>query len=214
MTLEQEILQVINQIIPTIEKAFHDAFILRHPGHPNQKTHGNRFGGYAATKESLRRLKDDKGARERYKETARKRAAGGGGTQTISNSGDFEKYRGKKIKEIEGIKDPKRQILELNKLEQAQEAFYKESRRQTGSAPMMGKQEIASLMLNALDRLDNPSVPDEEFYKWQKIADSRDTLGQPLGVRFSIPKHTPSDGPGENTKYGKRWTKRLDKYYR
>lgn len=77
MTLEQEILAVINQIVPTIEKAFHDAFILRHPGHPNQKTHGNRFGGYAATKESLRRLKDDKGAREKYKETARKRTGGG-----------------------------------------------------------------------------------------------------------------------------------------
>jgi hypothetical protein len=76
MTLEQEILAVINQIVPTIEKAFYDVFVMRHPGHPNQKTHGNRFGGFSATKESLRRLRDDKGARERYKESARKKAEG------------------------------------------------------------------------------------------------------------------------------------------
>lgn len=71
MTLEQEILQVINQIIPTIEKAFTEVFVQRHPGHPNQKVHGNRFGGYAATKESLRRLKGDKEATAKYKERAR-----------------------------------------------------------------------------------------------------------------------------------------------
>lgn len=73
MTIEQEILQIVNQIIPTIEKAFTEVFIERHPGHPNQKVHGNRFGGYSATKESLRRLKGDKEARERYKQQARKR---------------------------------------------------------------------------------------------------------------------------------------------
>lgn len=53
-------------------KAAVEALVLRHPGHPNQKTHGNRFGAGQA-KESLRRLKDDKGAREKYKATARKK---------------------------------------------------------------------------------------------------------------------------------------------
>lgn len=48
----------------------YDELILRHPGHPNQKTHGNRFG-VGQAKESLRRLKDDKGARESYKKSAR-----------------------------------------------------------------------------------------------------------------------------------------------
>lgn len=46
------------------------ALVWRHPGHPNQKVHGNRYGAGQA-KESLRRLKDDKAARERYKATAR-----------------------------------------------------------------------------------------------------------------------------------------------
>lgn len=55
-------------------KAAVEALVLRHPGHPNQKTHGNRFGAGQA-KESLRRLKDDKGARERYKQQHRTRAA-------------------------------------------------------------------------------------------------------------------------------------------
>ena len=50
----------------------YDQLILRHPGHTNQKTHGNRFGAGQA-KESLRRLKDDKEARERYKAVARKK---------------------------------------------------------------------------------------------------------------------------------------------
>lgn len=77
MTLEEEILAVVNQIIPTIEKAFMEAMVLRHPGHGNQKTHGNRFGAGQA-KESFRRLKDDKGARERYKTEARKRGQGSG----------------------------------------------------------------------------------------------------------------------------------------
>lgn len=51
------------------------ALVWRHPGHPNQKVHGNRFGSYGAAKESLRRLKDDKAARERYKATGRKRSS-------------------------------------------------------------------------------------------------------------------------------------------
>lgn len=50
------------------------ALTLRHlPGKHNQKTHGSRYGGYSTTKESLRRLKGDKAARERYKARARKR---------------------------------------------------------------------------------------------------------------------------------------------
>lgn len=59
------------------------AIVLKHGKH-NQKTHGNRFGAGQA-KESLRRLKDDKQARERYKQQARKRGQGrgaGGGTAT------------------------------------------------------------------------------------------------------------------------------------
>lgn len=71
--LDAELLQVINQIPGAIEKAF-TAFIERHPGHGNQKTHGNRFGAGQA-KESLRRLKDDKGARESYKKQHRERSA-------------------------------------------------------------------------------------------------------------------------------------------
>lgn len=72
MTFEQELLTILNQIPAAIEKAFMDVFVLRHPGHGNQKVHGNRFGTGQA-KESLRRLKDDKGAREKYKATSRKR---------------------------------------------------------------------------------------------------------------------------------------------
>lgn len=49
------------------------ALVLRHPGHPNQKVHGNRFGGYEVTKESLRRLKGDKEATAKYKDIARKK---------------------------------------------------------------------------------------------------------------------------------------------
>lgn len=55
-------------------KAAIEALVLRHPGHANQKTHGNRFGAGQA-KESLRRLKDDKGAREAYKQGHRERTA-------------------------------------------------------------------------------------------------------------------------------------------
>lgn len=60
---------------PTLRAAV-EALILRHPGHPNQKVHGNRFGGYEVTKESLRRLKGDKEGRERYKASARKKGSG------------------------------------------------------------------------------------------------------------------------------------------
>jgi hypothetical protein len=72
MTIEQEIIQVLSQLPAAIEKAFMEVWVQRHPGHPNQKTHGNRFGAGQA-KESLRRLKDDKGAREQYKARARGR---------------------------------------------------------------------------------------------------------------------------------------------
>lgn len=49
------------------------AMVYRHPGHPNQKVHGNRFGGYGVTKESLRRLKGDKESTTKYKDMARKK---------------------------------------------------------------------------------------------------------------------------------------------
>lgn len=65
-------------------KAAVEALVLRHPGHGNQKVHGNRFGGYGTTKESLRRLKGDKEGRERYKETARKRISKTGSSEPMS----------------------------------------------------------------------------------------------------------------------------------
>jgi hypothetical protein len=71
MSIEQEIIQVLSQLPGAIEKALLDVLVLRHPGHPNQKVHGNRFGGFETTKESLRRLKGDKEATRKYKESAR-----------------------------------------------------------------------------------------------------------------------------------------------
>ena len=56
MTLEQEILAIVNQIIPTIEKAFYDVFVQRHPGHGSQKPHGNRHGAGGGTEEAKRIL--------------------------------------------------------------------------------------------------------------------------------------------------------------
>lgn len=57
---------------PALKADLFDELILRHPGHGNQKVHGNRFGA-GQVKESLRRLKDDKEAREKYKATSRKK---------------------------------------------------------------------------------------------------------------------------------------------
>jgi hypothetical protein len=65
------------------------AMVYRHPGHPNQKVHGNRFGGFEATKESLRRLKGDKEARTKYKESARKRSAKAGAAQAERDTKEF-----------------------------------------------------------------------------------------------------------------------------
>lgn len=75
-------------------KAAVEALILRHPGHGSQKVHGNRFGGYSTTKESLRRLKDDKGARERYKASARKKGGASGQSRLSVKPGSFIKQRG------------------------------------------------------------------------------------------------------------------------
>jgi hypothetical protein len=72
MSIEQEIIQVLNQIPAAIEKALTEVWVQRHPGHGSQKVHGNRYGAGQA-KESLRRLKDDKGAREQYKARARQK---------------------------------------------------------------------------------------------------------------------------------------------
>lgn len=82
---------------PTL-RAQVEALILRHPGHANQKTHGNRFGGYGTTKESLRRLKGDKEARERYKTSARKR----GSVQSIAKQAEGAKSW-EDVKKIPGI---------------------------------------------------------------------------------------------------------------
>jgi hypothetical protein len=65
------------------------ALVLRHPGHPTQKVHGNRFGGFDTTKESLRRLKGDKEARTKYKESARKRGAKAGAAQAERDTKEF-----------------------------------------------------------------------------------------------------------------------------
>lgn len=45
MTLQDELLAVLNQIPAAIEKAFTEAMVLRHPGHGSQKVHGRRGGG-------------------------------------------------------------------------------------------------------------------------------------------------------------------------
>lgn len=72
MTFSQELLSILNELPTMLKKAFTDALVLRHPGHANQKTHGNRFGA-GQEKESLRRLKEDKAAREQYKARARQK---------------------------------------------------------------------------------------------------------------------------------------------
>lgn len=69
-----------------LKAMFYDIMILRHPGHGNQKVHGNRFGPGQA-KESLRRLKDDKAARERYKDKARGKQAAKFSDRPKLNSG-------------------------------------------------------------------------------------------------------------------------------
>lgn len=45
MTIQEELLAILNQIPSAIEKAFYQAMVLRHPGHGTQKVHGNRQGG-------------------------------------------------------------------------------------------------------------------------------------------------------------------------
>lgn len=67
-TAQEDLLEVCQEL---------RAFVIKHGKH-NQKTHGNRFGSGQA-KESLRRLKDDKGAREKYKQQARKRGGAASG---------------------------------------------------------------------------------------------------------------------------------------
>lgn len=70
MAFQDELVQILSQIPAAITKALIDVLVIKHPGHGNQKTHGNRFGTGQA-KESLRRLKDDKAAREAYKAVSR-----------------------------------------------------------------------------------------------------------------------------------------------
>lgn len=45
MTLQDELLVILNQIPAAIEKAFSEVMVLRHPGHGSQKVHGRRGGG-------------------------------------------------------------------------------------------------------------------------------------------------------------------------
>lgn len=84
------------EVSPVLRAAV-EALVLRHPGHGNQKVHGNRFGAGQA-KESFRRLKDDKGARERYKTEARKR----GSLQNIGKKAEGAKSW-EDVKKIPGI---------------------------------------------------------------------------------------------------------------
>lgn len=95
MTIRDELLAIFNQIPAAIEKAFTEALVLRHPGHGNQKTHGNRYGSTGAAKESLRRLRDDKAAREKYKQSARQKAQKQGvfGASQDDYSQDYRRAR-------------------------------------------------------------------------------------------------------------------------
>jgi hypothetical protein len=75
------------------------AFVEQHlAGKHNQKTHGNKYGGYSTTKESLRRLKGDKEAREKYKARARKRKQSSGAGLKKANS---------LLKSMSSVDDPK-----------------------------------------------------------------------------------------------------------
>lgn len=95
MTPEQE-----RQLIQ-FKAWIYDELILRHPGHANQKTHGNRFGAGQA-KESLRRLKDDKAAREQYKDTHRKKQVFGGSSSDYSQDYHAAKTELKQAKKAMG----------------------------------------------------------------------------------------------------------------
>lgn len=120
MTIEQEIIAILNQIPTAIEKAFTEVFVQRHPGHPNQKTHGNRFG-VGQAKESFRRLKDDKGARERYKATARKKQ--GLGVKPERKPGKMEPktprkgpFKAGQLKEGDKYMDTKKGVTTIKKV--------------------------------------------------------------------------------------------------
>lgn len=97
---------------PTLRAAV-EALILRHPGHGNQKVHGNRFGGYGTTKESLRRLKGDKEGREQYKETARKRISKTGSSEPM---GRAEKVTRQRLREhTQKLDKMNREIARIDK---------------------------------------------------------------------------------------------------
>lgn len=89
MTIEQEILTIINQIPAAIEKAFMDVFVLRHPGHGSQKPHGRRYGagGEVLPKGHKRgdAVKGGKGKGSAKKEGGGK-STGGGNQKPDSNT--------------------------------------------------------------------------------------------------------------------------------
>lgn len=161
MTIQNELLTVLNQIPAAIEKAFYGALVLRHPGHGNQKTHGNRFGAGQA-KESLRRLKDDKGAREKYKESHRARNKG---ASQLSSYSDYKKN-------AEG------------KIESARQAIGKTKKRSllTGNLASQGRHyEQADNALRearnaVVKRVDIKSLTDTQFKDFQRIGSNYNRL--------------------------------------
>lgn len=138
--VDGELLTILNQIPAAIEKAFYEAMVLRHPGHANQKTHGNRFGAGQA-KESFRRLKDDKGAREKYKAKARKERA-----SKESSSKWWDDFASGKI-------DAPKPRATKPKAPRAQSApksnFYRKYKTQTKESNPLGSDRSAAASLDA-----------------------------------------------------------------
>lgn len=90
MTIEQELVAILNQIVPTIEKAFTEVFVQRHPGHVSQKPHGRRYGagGEVLPKGHKRgdAVKGGKGAGGVKKEEPKK------SYQTLKNDKEIKKH--------------------------------------------------------------------------------------------------------------------------
>ena len=107
MTLEEEILTVVNQIPAIVERALTEVLILRHPGHGSQKVHGHRHG---PTSESG----PVEGAKRKFLERAGKLGYGNvqfkegkGGKIEIHAAG----LRGGKMKKTKAYIDEKGRII-------------------------------------------------------------------------------------------------------
>lgn len=210
MTFEEELITILNQIPGAIEKAF-TAFVERHPGHANQKTHGNRFGAGQA-KESLRRLKDDKGAREKYKATSRQRRGveskpvrtpGKMGPKTTYGETEFSKpatYSGRK--RVTAKREGKTgdewagsMKLELNEtgkgtgifsIDNPQEMIPTEYGGRVKDALVRGKplkeaKKIAKIILDNTD-FNKPSWEDKPDFTSKKVRQALKNAGYPVKV--------------------------------